>query len=149
MWHRIACRQQTCDRTRWTTPVARYRCFAQLVAQETVWRHIKAMQRLVLRYGYPYSYDIDRHAIFRFLRDPQWKQVLRACGICPIYALSPKAKGKIERPHRWLQDHLIRTRPRDDITSLRDANHILAKEAPDYHYQRVPSTTGGDSGSAL
>lgn len=137
---------------------SRYLFFAKLVAQETVWMHIDAVQRLVLRYGYPYSYYVDCHAIFRFVRgrdelhvrhhrltdevDPQWKQVLLECGIKPIYALSPQAKGKIERPYRWLQDHLIRTCLREDITALSDANRLLAKEVHDYNFKRVHSTTG-------
>jgi transposase InsO family protein len=137
---------------------SRYLFFAQLVAQETVWQHIDAVQRLVLRYGYPYAYYVDCHAIFRFVRgrdafqvrqtcltddvDPQWKQMLRECGIKPVYALSPQAKGKIERPYRWLQDHLVRTCVREDITSLTQANQLLAKEVHDYNHRRVHSTTG-------
>jgi len=136
---------------------SRYLFFAKLVAQETVWMHIDAVQRLVLRYGYPYSYYVDCHAIFRFVRgrdpihqaqgatdavDPQWKRVLIECGIKPVYALSPQAKGKIERPYRWLQDHLIRTGVREDVTSLAQANQMLAKEVHDYNYCRVHSTTG-------
>lgn len=137
---------------------SRYLFFAQLVEHDTVWRHIDAVQRLVLRYGYPYSYYVDCHAIFRFVRgrdelharhfrltddvDPQWKQVILECGIKPIYALSPQAKGKIERPYRWLQDHLIRTCVREDVTSIAVANHILAKEVHEYNYTRVHSTTG-------
>jgi hypothetical protein len=120
--------------------------------------HIDAVQQLVLRYGYPYASYVDCHAIFRFVRgrdarhvrqvaltddiDPQWKQMLRECGIKPLYALSPQAKGKIERPSRWLQDHLIRTCLREDITSISEANRLLAKEVHDYHYRRVHSTTG-------
>ena len=137
---------------------SRYLFFAQLVEAETVWTHLDAVQRLVLRYGYPYAYYVDCHAIFRFVRgrdalharqacltddvDPQWKQMLRECGIQPIYALSPQAKGKIERPYRWLQDHLVRTCRREDITAIRDANRLLAKEVHDYNYRRVHSTTG-------
>lgn len=136
---------------------SRYLFFAQLVEQETVWMHIDAVQRLVLRYGYPYAYYVDCHAIFRFVRgrdpihqdqgltdavDPQWKQVIRECGIKPVYALSPQAKGKVERPYRWLQDHLIRTCLREDITAVSEANRILAKEVHEYNYARVHSTTG-------
>jgi len=137
---------------------SRYLFFAQLVEAETVWTHLDAVQRLVLRYGYPYAYYVDCHAIFRFVRgrdalqvrqacltddvDPQWKQMIRECGIKPIYALSPQAKGKIERPYRWLQDHLVRTCLREDITSIVEANRLLAKEVHDYNYCRVHSTTG-------
>lgn len=137
---------------------SRYLFYAQLVESQTVWTHIEAVQRLVLRYGYPASYYVDCHAIFRFVRgrdalhvrqtcltddvDPQWKQVLLDCGIKPVYALSPQAKGKIERPYRWLQDHLIRTCLREDVTTLAQANQVLAKEVHDYNYRRVHSTTG-------
>ena len=137
---------------------SRYLFFARLVEHETVWMHIDALQRLVLRYGYPYSYYVDCHSIFRFVRgrdelharhfrltdevDTQWKQVILECGIKPIYALSPQAKGKIERPYRWLQDHLIRTCVREDVTTLAQANQLLAKEVHDYNYKRIHSTTG-------
>ena len=137
---------------------SRYLFFAKLVAAETVWMHIEAVQRLGLRYGLPYAYYIDCHAIFRFVRgrdalhvrqhqltddvDPQWKQVLKECGIKPLYALSPQAKGKIERPYRWLQDHLVRTCLREDVTSIDAANRLLAQEVHDYNYRRVHSTTG-------
>jgi hypothetical protein len=137
---------------------SRYLFFAQLVESETVWQHIDAVQRLVLRYGYPYAYYVDCHAIFRFVRgrdalhvrqtcltddvDPQWKQMIRECGIQPVYALSPQAKGKIERPSRWLQDHLVRTCLREDVTSWAQANQLLAKEVHDDNDRRVHSTTG-------
>lgn len=137
---------------------SRYLFFAKLVESETVWTHIDAVQRLVLRYGYPYAYYVDSHAIFRFVRgrdalhvrhhrltddvDPQWKQVMVDCGIHIVYALSPQAKGKIERPYRWLQDHLIRTCVREDVASIAVANQLLAKEVHDYNYRRVHSTTG-------
>ena len=41
--------------------------------------------------------------------DPQWQQVLRQLNVDVIYALSPQAKGKVERPYRWLQDRIVRT----------------------------------------
>ena len=89
---------------------SRYLFFAQLVETETVWTHLDAVQRLVLRYGYPYAYYVDCHAIFRFVRgrdalhvrqvcltddvDPQWKQMLRECGIqAPLRPL-PASQGQ-------------------------------------------------------
>ncbi len=136
---------------------SRYLFYAKLVEQETVWTHIDALQCLVLRYGYPYSFYVDCHSIFRFVRgrdpilqdqgttdavDPQWKQVLADCTIKPIYALSPQAKGKIERPYRWIQDHLVRTCVREDVSSIAVANQLLAKEVHEYNDKRVHSTTG-------
>lgn len=136
---------------------SRYLFYAKLVESETVWTHIEALQRLVLRYGYPYAFYVDCHAIFRFVRgrdalhvrqqrltddvDPQWKQVLLDCGIQPKYALSPQAKGKIERPYRWIQDHLVRTCVREDVSDIAAANQILAKEVHEYNFKRIHSTT--------
>lgn len=137
---------------------SRYLFYAKLVESETVWTHIEALQRLVLRYGYPYSFYVDCHAIFRFVRgrdalhvrqvqltddvDTQWKQVILDCGIKPIYALSPQAKGKIERPYRWIQDHVVRTCVREDVSDIACANQILYKEVHEYNYKRIHSTTG-------
>ena len=137
---------------------SRYLFYAKLVARETVWTHLDALQTLVLRYGYPYAYYTDCHSIFRFVRgrdeihhhdqhavdayDPTWKQVLKECGIQPLYALSPQAKGKIERPYRWLQDHLIRTCIRENVRTLAAATPILDQEVRQYNHHQVHSTTG-------
>jgi hypothetical protein len=68
-------------------------------------------------YGIPLRYYVDQLRIFRFIQrrdsiwrkhilqtddiDPQWRQMMRVAGIDVIYALSPQAKGKIERPHEF------------------------------------------------
>jgi hypothetical protein len=126
---------------------------ANLTHYEQTWPHIEALQRIVLEHGY----YVDQHSIFRFVRNrddryyksgpgtddylPQWKQVLNDCGIKVTYALSPEAKGKIERPYRWLQDHLVRTCVRENVSTIREARKILAEEVKDYNYTRVHSTT--------
>jgi len=48
------------------------------------------------------------HYKFTDEADPQWKQVLNDCGVKEKYVLSPQAKGKIEKPYRWIQDRLVR-----------------------------------------
>lgn len=137
---------------------SRFILHALLVARETVWTHLSALQSVVMKWGFPYAYYIDSHSIFRFVRgrdeihhldehsvdryDPTWKQVLQDCGIKPIYALSPQAKGKIERPYGWLQDHLIRTCIRENIRTLEDAQKVLQQEVHQYNHVRVHSTTG-------
>jgi len=35
-----------------------------------------------------------------------------------IYALSPQAKGKVERPYRWIQDRLVKTCYRENIRDI-------------------------------
>jgi len=39
----------------------------------------------------------------------EWKQVLDDCRVKVNYVLSPQAKRKIEKPHRWIQNRLVRT----------------------------------------
>jgi len=136
---------------------SRFILYAALVRTETTWTHILALQTLILRYGFPYAYYVDSHSIFRFVqgRDsnwrkhhlltdeatPQWKQVLEDCNVKVTYALSPQAKGKMERPYGWLQDHLIRTCVREDIAQIEPAQQILRQELYRYNYRQVHSTT--------
>jgi hypothetical protein len=103
---------------------SRFILYATLLRKETSWAHICALQTVVLKYGAPFLYYVDSHSIFRFVQgrdslwrkhytltdeaDPQWKQVMDDCNIKVTYALSPQAKGKIERPYGWLQDRLVR-----------------------------------------
>jgi transposase InsO family protein len=74
--------------------------------------------------------------------DPQFKQVLADLGIKLIYALSPQAKGKIERPYGWLQDRIVRTCAREGIKEISDARQVLAHELKRYNSYQVHSTTG-------
>jgi transposase len=131
--------------------------YAALVKKETTWAHILALQSVLLRYGLPYCYYVDSHSIFRFVqgRDsnwrkhylltdeatPQWKQVLDDCNVKVTYALSPQAKGKMERPYRWLQDRLVRICVREDIADIKPAQQVLRQEIHRYNYRQVHSTT--------
>jgi hypothetical protein len=136
---------------------SRFILYASLVKKETTWTPIIALQTVILRYGLPYSYYVDSHSIFRFVQGresiwrthhlltdeatPQWKQVLDDCTVKVTYALSPQAKGKIERPYGWLQDHLIRTCVREDIADIKPAQQVFRQEIHRYNYRQVHSTT--------
>lgn len=136
---------------------SRYIFYAQLFKRETSWAHILSLEYLILKYGIPFSYYVDSHSIFRFVQgrdsvwrkhhvltdeaDPQWKQVLNDCQVKTIYALSPQAKGKIERPYQWIQDRLVRTCVREDVSDIRQAQKFLGQEIHQYNYRRVHSTT--------
>jgi len=135
----------------------RYIFYAKLLKRETSWAHIMALESMFLKYGLPFSYYVDCHSIFRFVQgrdtfwrkhhtltdeaDPQWKQVLNDCNVKIIYALSPQAKGKIERPYQWLQDRIVRTCVRDNVADIRKAQTILNQEMYRYNYRQVHSTT--------
>lgn len=134
--------------------------YADFWLRETTWFHILAVETVCLKYGVPFAYYADQHRIFRYVKDrdqhnprytatkftddvdPQWKQVLNDCQIKYIPALSPQAKGKIERPYQWLQDHVVRTCVRNGITSITEARKILKYEVEQYNWKRVHSTTG-------
>jgi transposase len=132
--------------------------YADFVERETSWMHISAVQSLILAYGIPLQYYADQHAIFRYVKDrdkesiwnryskftddvdPQWRQVLKECGVKPIYALSPQAKGKIERPYQWLQDHLVRTCVREGVKTIAEGRELLKQEVNAYNWKRIHST---------
>jgi hypothetical protein len=136
---------------------SRYILHGDLFETESSWAHINAMQVIFLKWGCPHSFYVDSHSIFRFVRgrdtihykhhletddtDPQWKQVLEDCNVKVTYALSPQAKGKIERPYGWLQDRMIRNCMREDVTDIRHARDILKREIERYNYKQVHSTT--------
>ena len=61
-----------------------------LVAKETTWEHILALEVVLLKYGFPLAYYVDSYSTFRFVQgrdwrnhykltdeaDPQWKSEL-------------------------------------------------------------------------
>ena len=136
---------------------SRFMFYAKLVEREFLWEHIQALQTVFLKYGLPLKMYVDSHSIFRFVRGrdeihnkhylmtdevtPQWKHVCNDCQVEIIHALSPQAKGKVERPYRWIQDHLVRICARDKITSIAAANQVLWHEVYLYNYKWVHSTT--------
>ena len=132
--------------------------YADLVEEENTWTHIQAAQAVLQTFGLPLRYYVDNLRVFRFVQhrdsvwrthhlgtdevDPQWKQVLQQLKVGVIYALSPQAKGKVERPYRWLQDRIVRTCALEKITSLEDTRAVLREEVQRYNYRQVHSTTG-------
>jgi len=132
--------------------------YAVLVERETTWTNIIALKVVILRYGIPYSYYVDSHSFYRFVQgrdsnwrnhykltdevEPQWKQVLNDCGVKAIYALSPQAKGKIERPYGWIQDRLVRACHRKRISDINQAQLVLNSLIQGYNHQWIHSTVG-------
>lgn len=132
--------------------------YAILVLRDLAWPHIFAIQTVFLKFGLPLNIYVDSDSIFRFVRGrdelhykhhqltddaiPQWKQVAHDCQVKVIHALSPQAKGKIERPYGWLQDHIVRICARDNISTIAKANQVLFREVFEYNYKRIHSTTG-------
>jgi hypothetical protein len=132
--------------------------FADFFTHETSWAHIQAAQTVLVKNGFPVRYYVDNLRVFRFIQkrdsfwrnhvletddvDPQWRQVMRLLNVGVTYALSPQAKGKIERPFRWLQDRIVRTCALEGISSCEDARMVLRAEVERYNHHQIHSTTG-------
>lgn len=131
--------------------------YADFVSSETTWTHMQAVQNLTQIYGYPLRYYVDQLRVFRFVQgrdsiwrkhilktddvDPQWRKMMRIVGVDVIYALSASAKGKIERPYRWLQDRIVRTCALENITTVEGAREVLKHEVNRYNTKQIHSTT--------
>lgn len=137
---------------------SRYLLYADMVEKEHRWQHIVSLETVWLQHGIPFSYYVDSHSIFRFVErrdsvwkkhylrtdeaDPQWKRIMNECRVKVTYALSPQAKGKIERPYRWLQDRIVRTCAREGIRTIEGARDVLRYEVHRYNQHQVHRTTG-------
>lgn len=131
--------------------------FADFVPKETTWAHIQSSQALMQTYGIPFRYYVDSLRVFRFVQgrdsiwrkhvletddvDTQWRKMMRILGVDVIYALSPQAKGKVERPYQWLQDRIVRTCALDNISLMDDVRSVLKDEVDRYNNHQVHSTT--------
>ena len=132
--------------------------FADFFPSETTWAHIQAAQTVCQTFGLPLRYYVDSLRVFRFVQgrdsfwrkhvletddvDTQWRKVMRLLGVDVSYALSPQAKGKVERPYRWLQDRIVRTCVYENLSTLEDARSALRAEVKRYNIHQVHSTTG-------
>jgi hypothetical protein len=67
---------------------------------------------------------------------------MRVLDIDVIYALSPQAKGKVERPYRWLQDRIVRTCALEKLSTIEEVRPVLREEVNRYNNHQVHSTTG-------
>jgi len=131
--------------------------FADFVPKDTTWAHMQAAQTLMQSYGIPLRYYVDSLRVFRFVQgrdsvwrkhvlqtddvDTQWGKMMRVLGVGVIYALSPQAKGKVERPYQWLQDRIVRTCALEKISAMEDVRSVLKEEIDRYNHHKVHSTT--------
>ena len=132
--------------------------FADFFPGETTWAHIQATRTVIETFGLPLRYYVDSLRVFRFVQgrdsfwrkhvlqtddvDTQWGKMMRLLGVKVIFALSPQAKGKIERPFRWMQDRIIRTCALENIGKVTEVREVLQEEIDRYNNIQVHSTTG-------
>jgi hypothetical protein len=123
---------------------------ARFFPQECSAGYLWLLDRVVRRYGIPRSVYQDRHgALHR--NDPYWSleeqmrgrrdptqvgAALEALGIEPIRALTPQAKGRVERLFGILQDRLVAELALHGIREIVSANLFLRDSYIERHNRR-------------
>jgi len=123
---------------------------AFFIPYECSFGYLKLLEHMVTRYGVPCSIYQDRHGSLH-RNDDNWTleeqlngeqdptQVggcLQSLGITPIFALTPQAKGRIERLFGVLQDRLIAELELRDITEMDAGNRFLSEQFIAEHNRR-------------
>jgi transposase len=130
-------------------------------AQEDAHGYLALLEQVVAGYGIPLALYVDRHGIFtKSARDPltleeqlagrrlptQVGRALEELGIRPIYALSPQAKGRVERLWGTFQDRLVSELRLAGATTLEEANRVLGAWLPTFNARfSVPPAQPGSA----
>lgn len=118
----------------------------QLDCEDTL-GYLRVLRAMVEEHGIPLSLYRDRHSAFQ-RNDDHWSeeemlagrqsltqlgQVLEELGIEQIAALTPQAKGRIERLWRTFQDRLRSELRLAKARTAEQANAVLARFIPEYN----------------
>lgn len=127
--------------------------------QETSEAYLRLLDEILTHHGIPTAIYQDRHSALR-RNDDQWSleeqlagrqrptqvgRVLEELGIRSIFALTPQAKGRVERLFGTLQDRLIAELHIHGITTQEEANSFLTqlfKQRFNNHFQIQASAKG-------
>jgi transposase len=110
--------------------------------------YLVMLRSIATSYGLPHLLYHDRHTILRSPKEPsledelagrppmsQFQRVVASLGITSIAALSPQAKGRIERLWRTLQDRLTKELRLALISTLEEANRFLPAFIESYNHR--------------
>jgi len=124
--------------------------------RETTKGYLLLMQGIAQKHGIPLAVYTDRHATFTPRRpaskdaspDPgkptQVARALRELGVTQIFALSPEAKGRVERANGTFQDRLVAELRLAGASTLAEANRVLEEFVLRFNDRfRVPPTETG------
>jgi len=120
---------------------------AHFVTQECAAAYLTVVHAIATECGLPWAIYMDQHGALkrnddhwtlaeelRGAQDPtQVGQALQALGVEAIYALSPQAKGRVERLWRTLQDRLVSELRLAQATTAAEANAVLARYRPQHN----------------
>ena len=101
----------------------------QFAPCETTRAYLRALRSHVVAHGCPLAFYSDRHGIFRVnAKDPvggdgktEFGRVAERLRIELITALTPQAKGRVERANQTLQDRLVREMRLRGISTIEEA----------------------------
>lgn len=135
--------------------------YALFREQEDTQGYLLLLGGVIGRKGIPLALYTDRHGIFqRSPKEPeslkeqlsgqreptQFGRALRELGIQPIFALSPQAKGRVERLFGTLQDRLAFELRRAGASTVEEANRVLGAFLPRFNERfGVPPAQGGSA----
>ena len=99
------------------------------------------LEGLIRQWGVPLALYSDRHSAFKhnvrlaqLAAEPtQFAKMMQQLGIRQIFALSPQAKGRVERMASTLQDRLITELRLTGASTIDQANTILAEFLPRFN----------------
>ena len=121
--------------------------------------YLLLLEGLVRWWGIPLALYSDRHAAFKYnarqgparYESTQFARVMRELGIRQIFAMSPQAKGRVERMASTFQDRLVTELRLAGAATMEQANAVLqeflprfnarfavAAEQPEAAYRPVP-----------
>ena len=117
---------------------------ALFCAQEDAPSYFLLIHGLVKHVGIPVALYTDRHGVFRHTPSSglpgmptQSSRAMDELGIQMIFALSPQAKGRVERSAGTFQDRLVTELRLAGASSIREANGVLEQFLPRFN-QRFP-----------
>lgn len=105
---------------------------------ETTQDYLNGLHAYIRAYGCPAALYSDRHGIFT-KHDPedaeptQFQRATESLGIATIQALTPQAKGRIERLFQTLQDRLVKAMRLAGISDMEAANAFLQTHLPEHN----------------
>ena len=121
--------------------------------------YLVLLEGLIRQWGIPLALYSDRHAAFKYnarqkpvpVETTQFARVMRELGVQQIFALSPQAKGRVERMLETFQDRLVTELRLARASSIDEAGLVLqeflprfnarfavAAEQPEAAYRPVP-----------
>ena len=133
--------------------------YALFQEQENARGYFLLLQHLVQKEGIPVALYHDRHSIFELSADKlptieeqlegkrpltQFGRLMEELGITSIPALSPQAKGRIERLWGTFQDRLVSELRLAKAVTIEQANRVLWDFLPEYSQKfAVPAAEAG------